>query len=218
MKVVVRCGPWCHGEVRNGGFPEWVVQRKDWKTRSTDPKFLDAVRELYGQIALQVRGQLWKDGGPIVGIQLDNEFHGPADYLLALKRIARDAGLDVPIYTRTGWPSLTSPMPIGEIVPLFGVYAEGFWDRELTSMPSKYWAGFHFSSLRTDNAIATEMLGNRDAKDDADVTKYPFLTCEIGGGMMNSYHRRILVDPRDIAATTLIKIAGGSTLPGYYMY
>ena len=22
LKVIVRCGPWCHGEVRNGGFPE----------------------------------------------------------------------------------------------------------------------------------------------------------------------------------------------------
>lgn len=35
---------------------------------------------------------------------------------------------------------------------------------------------------------------------------------------MTSYHRRILVDPRDVEATTLVKIAGGSTMPGYYMY
>jgi beta-galactosidase len=218
LQVVVRCGPWCHGEVRNGGLPEWIVQHPDWKLRSTDEKFLGAVRGLYGQIAAQLRGQLWKDGGPVIGIQLDNEYRGPAAYLLALKTIACDAGLDVPLYTRTGWPSLTTPMPVGEIVPLFGVYAEGFWDRELTSMPGRYWAGFHFSALRTDAAIATEMLGNRAAHDDPDVTHYPYLTCEIGGGMMNSYHRRILVDPRDVEATTLIKLASGSTLPGYYMY
>jgi hypothetical protein len=36
--------------------------------------------------------------------------------------------------------------------------------------------------------------------------------------MMNSYHRRILVDPRDAESTTLIKLGSGSTLPGYYMY
>lgn len=218
LDVVVRAGPWCHGEVRNGGLPEWVVTRKDWKVRSTDPKFLEAVRELYRQIATQARGLLWKDGGPVVALQIDNEFHGPAEYLLALKTIARDEGLDVPFYTRTGWPALTTPMPLGEIVPLYGVYAEGFWDRQLTSMPGKYRDGFQFSALRSDAAIATEMLGNRTAKDDSDVSKYPFLTCEIGGGMMNSYHRRILVDPRDVEATTLIKVAGGSTLPGYYMY
>lgn len=216
LKVIVRCGPWCHGEVRNGGLPDWLVARG--KVRSEDPIFLASTTQLYGQIAAQLQGQLWKDGGPVIGIQLDNEYGGPAEYLLALKKIARDAGLDVPLYTRTGWPALKTPMPFGEIVPLYGVYAEGFWDRELTTMPGNYWAGFHFSTLRTDANIANEALGRRDVKDAVDVARYPYLTCEIGGGMMSSYHRRILVDPRDITATTLVKIGSGSVSPGYYMY
>ena len=29
LKVLVRCGPWDHGEVRNGGFPDWVVAHKE---------------------------------------------------------------------------------------------------------------------------------------------------------------------------------------------
>jgi hypothetical protein len=218
LDVIVRCGPWCHGEVRNGGIPDWAAERKDWNLRSTDPKFLEAARELYVQIAKQLEGLLWKQGGPVVGVQVDNEYGGPAEYLLALKKIAREVGLDVPIYTRTGWPALKTPMPLGEILPLYGVYAEGFWDRELTSMPGRYWAGFQFSALRSDAAIATDLLGKRDAKDSETVAKYPYLTCEIGGGMMNSYHRRILIDPKDVEATTLVKIASGSTLPGYYMY
>ena len=36
--------------------------------------------------------------------------------------------------------------------------------------------------------------------------------------MMNSYHRRILVNPKDAEATTLVKLGSGSTLLGYYMY
>jgi hypothetical protein len=217
LQVVVRCGPWCHGEVRNGGFPDWLLAQGG-PLRSTDEVFLGKVRLLYGQIAEQLHGLLWKDGGPVVGIQVDNEFGGPAEYLLALKRIAREAGLDVPIYTRTGWPALTTPMPFGEIVPLYGSYAEGFWDRDLTSMPGRYWAAFRFSSLRVDDNIANEQLGRRDAVDAPDVAKYPYLTCEIGGGMMNSYHRRILIQPADVESTTLVKIGSGSTLPGYYMY
>src|SRR4051812_3595997 len=216
LKVIVRCGPWCHGEVRNGGLPDWIVARG--KTRSEDPAFLASTQKLYHQIAGQLNGLLWKDGGPVIGIQLDNEYGGPAEYLLALKKIARDEGIDVPLYTRTGWPALKTPMPFGEIIPLYGVYAEGFWDRELTSMPGKYWAGFHFSTLRVDNNIANEALGRRDVKDADDVARYPYLTCEIGGGMMSSYHRRILVDPRDIEATTLVKVGSGSVSPGYYMY
>lgn len=216
LKVIVRCGPWCHGEVRNGGLPDWVVARGAF--RSDDPTYLASSVTLYAQIAAQLRGLLWKDGGPVVGIQLENEYGGPAEHLLTLKRLAREAGLDTPLYTRTGWPALKTPLPFGEILPLYGVYAEGFWDRELTSMPGNYWAGFHFSPLRTDANIANEALGRRETRDAPDIARYPYLTCEIGGGMMSAYHRRILVDPRDIVATTLVKLGSGSTSPGYYMY
>ena len=216
LKAIVRCGPWCHGEVRNGGLPEWIVRRGN--VRSDDPAYLANATKLYQQIAAQLRGLLWKDGGPVIGIQLENEYGGPAAHLLTLKRLAREVGLDTPLYTRTGWPALKTPMPFGEILPLYGVYAEGFWDRELTPMPGNYWAGFHFSQLRTDANIANEALGRRDVQDDPDVSRYPYLTCEIGGGMMSSYHRRILVDPRDIESTTLVKLGSGSVSPGYYMY
>jgi len=216
LHVIVRCGPWCHGEVRNGGLPDWIVARGN--TRADDPAYLASATKLYTQIAAQLRGLLWKDGGPVIGIQLENEYRGPAEHLLTLKRIAREAGLDTPLYTRTGWPELKTPLPFGEILPLYGVYAEGFWDRELTAMPGNYWAGFHFSTLRTDANIANEALGRRETRDAADIARYPYLTCEIGGGMMSAYHRRIVVDPLDIDSTTLIKLGSGSTSPGYYMY
>lgn len=216
LKVIVRLGPWCHGEVRNGGLPDWIVARGG--VRSDDPAYLASARKLYAHIADQCRGLLWKDGGPIIGVQLENEYSGPAEHLLTLKGMARHAGFDVPLYTRTGWPALKTPMPFGEIVPLYGVYAEGFWDRETTAMPGNYWAGFHFSTRRIDANIANEALGRRDARDADDVALYPYLTCEIGGGMMSSYHRRIVVDPRDILATTLVKLGSGSVSPGYYMY
>jgi hypothetical protein len=216
LHVIVRCGPWCHGEVRNGGLPDWLVARG--QARTDDPAYLESATKLYRQIAAQLRGLLWKDGGPVIGIQLENEYRGPAKHLLTLKKIARAAGLDTPLYTRTGWPDLATPMPFGEILPLYGVYAEGFWDRELTAMPGNYWAGFHFSTLRTDANIANEALGRRETRDAADIARYPYLTCEIGGGMMSAYHRRILVDPLDIESTTLLKLGSGSTSPGYYMY
>ncbi len=217
LKLIVRCGPWCHGEVRNGGFPDWLL-KKGWKLRSNDTNYLAQVRILYSNIAAQLTGLLWKDGGPVIGIQLENEYRGPGQHLLTLKQIAREAGLDVPLYTRTGWPALSTPIPFGEILPLYGVYAEGFWDRELTPMPGRYWAGFHFSLQRTDANIANEILGRTDAKDPSDVSGYPYLTCEIGAGMLCSYHRRVRFYPADAEAITLVKIGSGSVSPGYYMY
>lgn len=217
LKVVVRCGPWSHGEVRNGGLPDWLLQ-KGWTVRSDDPRYLDKVRGLYGQIAEQLRGLLWKDGGPVIGMQCDNEYEGPAEHLLTLKRIAREVGIDLPLYTRTGWPALSTPMPFGEILPLYGSYAEGFWDRELTTMPGTYWSKFRFSAKRLDENIASEQLGRREVLDPPDAVRYPFLTCEIGGGMISSYHRRLIIDPADVETTVLVKIGSGGALPGYYMY
>ena len=218
LPVIVRCGPWCHGEVRNGGLPDWVVKQKDYKPRTEDASFLEKVRALYGEIEKQLHGLLWKDGGSVIGIQLDNEFGGPASYLLALKKIAREAGLDVPLYTRTGWPNLRTPMPLGEMAPLFGSYADGFWERQITPMPGDNWSKFLFSSMRIDTDIGADQLGKRKAQDDSDAMKYPYLACEIGGGMMNAYHRRVKIYPNDPLALALIHLGSGNNLPGYYMY
>lgn len=218
LLVAVRIGPWCHGEVRHGGLPDWVVADGGERARTDDPAYLAAVARHYAAIAAQLDGLLWKQGGPVIACQIDNEYSGPAEHLLTLKRLSRAAGIDVPYYTRTGWPDLTTPMPFGELLPLYGAYAEGFWDRELTAMPGFYPAAFRFSPLRTDAAIATDLLGQRAAADPPDTARYPFLTCELGGGMMSSYHRRLRIAPRDITALALTKLGSGGNLPGYYMY
>ena len=217
LKACVRCGPWDHGEVRNGGFPDWLMH-KGWKLRSNDTNYLAKVKIFYGEIAKQLNGLYWKDGGPIIGIQFENEYNGPAAHLLTLKQMGQAAGFDAPLYTRTGWNTPSGKMPFGELVPLYGVYAEGFWDRSLQPMPAGYWKGFQFSPWRVDDATFMGAPGHGGTVDPPDADKYPYLTCEIGGGMMNSYHRRILFNPKDAEATTLVKLGSGSTLLGYYMY
>ena len=218
LKVVVRCGPWCHGEVRNGGFPDWVVAHKDWKLRSTDTNFLAAVKILYGEISKQLQGELWKDGGPVIGIQVDNEFRGPPNYLLTLKKIAIESGIDVPLYIKTGWPAMTTPVPLAELLPLFGAYADGFWERDTKPMDGNSWENFTFKFTRTDTGVGDDTLGGGKFGDTAGTEKYPYLTCEVGGGMPASYHRRMNYDPRDVEAVALCQLGSGSSLMGYYMY
>lgn len=214
---VVRIGPWCHGEVRNGGLPDWIL-KKPYKTRTDASEYLEKVKILYREISNQIKGLYWKDGGKIIGCQFENEFKGHAAHLLNLKKIALGYGIDTPIYTRTAWHGMASPLPLGEVIPLFGVYAEGFWDREITPMPGKYGDGFLFRTARIDASIATDQLGTGQRKDSEDVNKYPYFCCEIGGGMITSYHRRIRVYPKDIESTALIKIGCGNNLQGFYMY
>lgn len=218
--VILRLGPWCHGEVRNGGLPDWLVADKSIHIRTDDPKYLEYAKVLYEQIAAQARGLLYKDGGPVIGVQIENEYGGPAEHLLSLKKIAIAVGFDVPLYTRTGWPHTHTPMPFGDLLPLSGAYAEGFWDRVLTPMPGAYPHAFHFELSPDDAAaaIGTDISGTQAESGAKPADHYPFLCCEMGGGMMSSYHRRIRIDPRDIESLALVKLGSGNNLPGFYMY
>ena len=75
LPVVLRMGPFCHGEARCGGIPDWLFT-KGCKSRSEDPEFLKYVERYYRQIFTQVQGLQWKDGGPVIAAQFDNEYRG----------------------------------------------------------------------------------------------------------------------------------------------
>jgi hypothetical protein len=214
MPVILRMGPFAHGEVRGGGLPDWVVN-SGCNLRSTDPRFMEYTTKWFSELIAQLRGRLWKEGGPIIGAQFDNEFGGPWEYLKALKDTASSMGFDVPIYTRTAWPGLSTPATYGEMLPMYGDYSDGFWDRSLTDMPSEYPNAYLFKEEKIANVIATEQFSSNNSAGEA---SYPYFTCELGGGMMTSYHRRILIEPKDVYAMSIVKIGSGSNLPGYYMY
>ena len=223
MPVVLRVGPFCHGEVRLGGIPDWMFTKKSangnaLRMRSEDPVFLSFVERLYRQIFTQIQGLQWKDNGPIMACQFDNEYRGRGSYLMALKRIALGIGYDLPFYTRTGWPELATPVPFGEMLPLYGDYADGFWERSIEETAGSYWKAFHFKGQRTTDAIASEQIDYSNTQANANEQQYPYFTCELGGGMMTSYHRRVYLYPEDAYSMALVKLGSGSNLLGYYMY
>ena len=228
IPVVLRLGPFCHGESRNGGIPDWVFAKmvktptdsvaRKIKVRTEDPTFLKLVERLYRQIFTQVQGLQWKDGGPVMAAQFDNEYRGHGSYLMALKSIATDIGFDLPFYTRTGWPELRTPVPFGEMLPLYGDYADGFWEKSTEECAGNYWKAFHFKAFRSSTAIGTDLLGHQEEKTNKGDNDYPYFTCELGGGMVTSYHRRPFIYASDALALATVKLGSGSNLLGYYMY
>ena len=54
LYVYPRVGPWAHGEVRNGGFPDWLLTK--CPTRVNDSTFLSHVRTFYSEIGKQLKG------------------------------------------------------------------------------------------------------------------------------------------------------------------
>ena len=217
MPVILRLGPFCHGEVRNGGIPDWMFA-KGCRLREENATFLGYVETLYRQIFTQVQGLQWKDGGPVIAAQFDNEYRDRGEYLMALKKIALQVGFDLPFYTRTGWPALRTPVPYGEMIPLYGDYADGFWDKEVKEGVGNYYKAFNFKAFRSSTAIGTDLLGKQEAKLNTGDEQYPYFTCELGGGMMAAYHRRPYIYPEDAYSMAIVKLGSGSNLLGYYMY
>ena len=231
LYVILRLGPFNHGEVRNGGVPDWVYGMP-FEPRSTDPGFLRLVKKLYRQIAMQVQGLLFRDGGPVIAAQLDNEYmhsaalwedtrcttneyvnsSGEGDaYLLALKRLCKETGLDVPFYTCTAWGGAAAPHE--ECVPLWGGYPYAPW----------------LITPDTPDHPATEEYLYRDSRSES-CRRYhsynpvyppagmPFACCEMGGGMQTSYAYRFSVDPRSVDALANVKVGSGCNFVGYYMF
>lgn len=217
MFVVTRIGPWCHGEVRNGGFPEWLIKRGN--TRKSNAAYLGSVQKFYDAIAGQLKGLYFKDGGPIIGTQIENEFRfnsaSGLEHILTLKKMALAAGIDVPYYTATGWPG--SNLKQTELVPVWGAYPEAPWDKKTTRLPLS--ANYVFSLLRNDPAIGSDLLGQH--REDTTGYKsylYPYATAEMGGGIQVTYHRRPVIEKDDVSALAYVKIGAGANLMGYYMY
>ncbi len=221
LDVIVRMGPWGHGEARLGGFPDWLVER-GLATRTTDPEYLTLARTLYTEIIAQVQGLTHAEGGPVIGAQMDNELYDQPEHLATLREIAEELGLEVPIWTATGWGGAQVP---DTLLPLYSAYSDGFWEDTETEWPA--FAPFHYrySEVRDDLSVGADLrealdgiVLDPDAVPLKDDSALPFATCELGGGMHVAYHRRPIVTPRDVANLALAKVGSGSIWQGYYMY
>ncbi|MGA1981379.1 MAG: beta-galactosidase [Acidobacteriaceae bacterium] len=219
MYVVPRIGPWSHAEVRNGGFPDWLLTKTN-QTRSNDPTYLHYVDLYYQQIAAQLKGLMWSEGGPVIAIQLENEYRGSGPtrgtaHILKLKELARTAGLRVPFYTVTGWDGAS--IPHGDVLPVYGGYPDAPWDASINQLPPSEVYNFRFGSRVTGDMGA--IGGQQPTGNAANFTRdTPFMTAEMGGGMQVTYHRRPIVSADDIAAMMPVMLGSGVNLYGTYVF
>ncbi|WP_051172439.1 beta-galactosidase [Microbacterium indicum] len=214
LDVVLRIGPWVHGETRNGGFPDWV-QESGVGLRTDDPAYLELVRGWFGAVAAQVDGLFAP--GPIVGVQVENELYDQPDHIATLRDIAEEAGMRAPLWTATGWGG--ARLPERRVLPVYSGYADGFWEESHVGWPSFGPMHFRFTTVRDDVTVGADLRALRaEEAGDASGDPWPFATCELGGGMQVAYHRRPLVEPRDVAALAHAKIGSGSAWQGFYMF
>ncbi|WP_045732229.1 beta-galactosidase [Pseudarthrobacter chlorophenolicus] len=229
LDVVLRIGPWCHGEVRNGGFPDWV-QEAPVEHRTNDPAYLELVKGWFGHLGEELR-QLTGPDTNVIGIQLENELYDQPDHFVELKKLARNAGLSAPIWTATAWGG--ADLPAGEVLPLFGGYGDGFWVDADAPWDPTFREHYFFSHVWDDPGIGADIrefvgngaedAGNPGGGNNAPSPRtpsalFPLATCELTGGMATAYQRRPWPQGLDVAAVAHNKIGNGSAWQGYYMF
>ncbi|CAO2840197.1 unnamed protein product [Amaranthus hypochondriacus] len=107
LLVMLRAGPYICAEWDLGGFPAWLLAKQPaLKLRSSDPEYLKMVDEWWGILLPKVSPFLYGNGGPIIMVQIENEYGSYADdkaYLHHLVNLARKhLGDDVILYTTDG--------------------------------------------------------------------------------------------------------------------
>ncbi len=74
MKVILRPGPYVCAEWEMGGLPWWLLKKKDIRLRESDPYFLERVDKFQKAVADQVADLTIEKGGPIIMVQVENEY------------------------------------------------------------------------------------------------------------------------------------------------
>ncbi|MBB3188716.1 glycoside hydrolase family 35 protein [Microbacter margulisiae] len=108
MLVLLRPGPYVCGERDFGGLPAYLLSIPDIKVRCSDPRYIAAVNRYIKALSAQIKSLQCTHGGPIVMVQIENEYGSYGDdkaYLETLARDWRSNGINVPFYTADG-PSI----------------------------------------------------------------------------------------------------------------
>ena len=98
LRVVVRIGPYTCGEHNNGGVPLWMRAPAQC-FRCSDPAWLAFSQHALGAVVAELTGHalLWPQGGPVIALQVENEYGGSdLAYLKAVVAQARALTTAVP--------------------------------------------------------------------------------------------------------------------------
>ncbi|WP_248557336.1 beta-galactosidase [Paraburkholderia terrae] len=108
MWVLFRPGPYVCAEWDLGGIPSWLLKHTDIRLRTdraTDPRYMYAVERYINELLPRVKPLMAESGGPILMIQIENEF-GSFDsnsaYLEEIRRLWIRGGIHGPFYTEDG--------------------------------------------------------------------------------------------------------------------
>lgn len=110
MWVYLRPGPYICGEWNLGGLPAYLLRDPTIRLRNRhDPVYMAAVSRYIAHIAPQVAACMASAGGPILMLQIENEysmFDDDVGYLEAIRQLWTSHGVAGPFAVSDGWKDL----------------------------------------------------------------------------------------------------------------
>ncbi|XP_067420385.1 beta-galactosidase-1-like protein 2 isoform X3 [Emydura macquarii macquarii] len=94
--VILRPGPYICSEWDLGGLPSWLLQDPEMQLRTTYKGFTEAVDAYFDHLMARVVPLQYKKGGPIIAVQVENEYGSYAKdphYLTYIKMALLDRGI-----------------------------------------------------------------------------------------------------------------------------
>ena len=101
LYVIVRPGPYICSEWDFGGLPCWLLRKPGLKIRTSEPSYIAAVDHYFSVLLPKLKELQWDNGGPIVMMQIENEYGTIANdttYLKHLYDFFRESGITVPLF------------------------------------------------------------------------------------------------------------------------
>lgn len=242
MWTVVRIGPFCHGEIRNGGLPDWLFT-KPLEIRSNDVNYLKYVKRFYEEIGRQLDGLYYKDGGTIIGTQIENEHqHSAAPWEITYPGEPKDmtsATYDADII-RIGVSVQDKKITTAELGDLHmktlkkmaeeagiqtPLYTATGWGNaavigeEAIPVTAAYTYPFWSKPKMSPFCLFKDIQKSPDyAPVRYDTEKFPSFCAEMGVGIQMIYTRRPIVTAKAAEALMVRTLGSGANGIGYYMY
>jgi beta-galactosidase len=105
MWAILRPGPYVCAEWDFGGLPPYLLAIPDIKVRCMDSRYMAAVERYLTALADEIQPLLLQNGGPILMIQIENEYGSYANdrnYMHRLRNIWIENGVAGPFFTGDG--------------------------------------------------------------------------------------------------------------------
>ncbi len=102
LHVLLRPGPYICAEWDDGGLPAWLISDPDIRLRTSDPRFTDAFDRYLDQLLPPLLPHLAANGGPVIAVQVENEYGAYGDdtaYLKHVEQALRSRGVDELLFT-----------------------------------------------------------------------------------------------------------------------